>query len=117
MIYRPNPDFQPSLRKQVARRVDRAAFTLQEDLKVTLSTSPSPSAPGQPPGKVTGNLGRSVQTDRSRVESDLIARVGTNLTYGFWQEYGTRLMAARPWLRPTLQRFRSKLVALLGGDA
>lgn len=117
MIYRPNPEFKPSLRKQIAQRVDRAAITLQADLKQTLSISPSPSAPGQPPGVETGNLRRSVQTDRSQVESDLVARVGTNLPYGRWLEYGTRFTAARPWLRTTLAKFRNKLAALLGGDA
>jgi hypothetical protein len=28
--------------------------------------------------------------------------VGTDLKYGFWLEYGTRQMEARPWLRPSL---------------
>ena len=171
--YRANPDFLPGVRKQVAQRLDRAAITLQSDLKQTLSRSASPSTPGQPPGVETGALRRSVQVDRSRVQSDLIARVGTNLPYGRTLEYGARIrpqrakalsvpltteakrydsprkfprdlvlierkgkapllaevqdnkvtpqyvllpsvnLAARPWLRPTLQQFRAKLPALL----
>lgn len=113
--YRENPEFRKNIRKQIAEGVDRAASALQSDIKRTLSISPSPSSPGQPPGVDTGTLRRSVQIDRSRVDSDLLARVGTNVEYGRYLEYGTIKMAARPWLRPTLSKFKGKIASFFRG--
>lgn len=115
--YRENPEFRKNMRKLVAEGVDRASGALQTDLKRVLNRagSPPPSAPGQPPHKATGDLGRSVQIDRSHVESDLKARVGTNKVYGRWLEYGTRIMAARPWMRPTTRKFKDKIARYFVG--
>jgi len=118
MDYRPNPDFVPSIRQQVAEGVLRASITLQNELKVTLSKSPSPSVPGQPPGVDTGTLRRSVQIDVGgiiRGENRLSAKVGTQLDYGRFLEYGTRFMAARPWLRVTFRKFLDKLPTFFKG--
>jgi HK97 gp10 family phage protein len=58
------------------------------------------SAPGQPPNSDTGRLAQSIQWE---IDSDrLHAKVGTNLKYGAWLEFGTKTMAARPWLAPAL---------------
>ena len=58
---------------------------------------------GAPAGSVpsvrTGTLRRSIQ--RSNIEDHSI-RVGTNKKYGYWLEYGTEHMAARPWLYKSL---------------
>ena len=68
-----------------------------------------PSAPGEPPRKQTGRLLASVAWE----VSGLVGRVGTNLPYGRWLELGTRLMAARPWLRRALAECRDKILAIL----
>lgn len=109
--YKNNPDFRNAIRNQIVRGIDRASIALQSDLKQVLSTSPSPSAPGQPPGVDTGTLRRSVQVDRSQVDSELKARVGTNVEYARPLEYGTINMAARPWMRPTVTTFKDKLAS------
>ena len=71
----------------------------------------NPSAPGDPPHKQLGHLRRSVTYE---TETDgLTGRVGTNLLYGLWLELGTRLMAARPWLRRALGDCREQVKALL----
>ncbi len=54
------------------------------------------------PGVVTGSLRASVTHEVVNVGGNTVVRVGTDLMYGFWQEYGTRRRAARPWLRPAL---------------
>jgi hypothetical protein len=68
-----------------------------------------PSAPGEPPHKWTGRLFRSV---RSKVEARKgRARVivaGGNLT-----EFGTKKMAARPYLRPALAKLKSMIALIL----
>ena len=58
----------------------------------------NPSAPGEPPHKQTGRLQSSITSERE----DLVARAGTNVTYGRSLELGTSRMAPRPWLRRAL---------------
>lgn len=41
------------------------------------------------------------------------ARVGTNLEYGVYQEYGTRYMAAQPYLRPAVALTKGRNVNLV----
>ena len=66
------------------------------------------SAPGEPPRKRTGTLQKSVAFEVSWMnlgEPVFTVRVGTNVPYGRFLEYGTRKMAARPWLRPGLAEY------------
>jgi len=73
------------------------------------------SAPGDYPSMRTGHLRRNVQqeTDRER----LIARVGTNVLYGKFLEFGTRKMAARPWLSRGLRDNEAELRSILEIEA
>jgi len=54
------------------------------------------SKPGDPPNTDTGRLVQSIKFEFSNDYA--IGSVGTNLKYGKHLEYGTRTMAARPWL-------------------
>ena len=71
----------------------------------------NPSAPGEPPHKQRGRLLASVAKDVD--PASLTGRVGTNLKYGLFLELGTRLMAARPWLRRSLAERREQVKAIL----
>ena len=53
----------------------------------------------------TGNLLNSVSYS---VQGDS-ARVGTNVEYGVYQEYGTSRMEARPWLRPAVDEHQDEI--------
>jgi hypothetical protein len=75
-----------------------------------LAYGANPSKPGEPPHKQTGRLLGSVAFE---VSDDLEGRVGTNLKYGRWLELGTRLMAARPWLRRALKECQAQILAVL----
>jgi len=73
-----------------------------------------PSAPGDPPKRVEGDLVRSIVAD---VNSEPTRVVGT---YGSTQgekakalEYGTKKMAARPFLRPPLLKRRDEIIRIL----
>lgn len=61
------------------------------------------SAPGEFPKTDRGRLVASIKTDSPPAAKGLIARVGTNLNYGRFLEFGTLKMAARPWLVRTLK--------------
>jgi len=86
------------IRSHVAIRIEYAARTLRDRARTALgqARTPPPSAPGEFPHLVTGHLRRNVQMEMNRAA--LIARVGTNVLYGRYLEFGTWKMLARPWL-------------------
>lgn len=61
------------------------------------------SAPGQPPATDTGRLAASIAEELGRDSTSLVERIGTNVEYALPLEYGSRTMAARPFLRPGLR--------------
>lgn len=67
----------------VSRGLPAAAAVVQGRMKTNLS-GPGPSNPGQPPGQGTGLLKQSITYN----VSGATARIGTNLKYGRWLEYG-----------------------------
>ena len=69
-------------------------------------SSESPSAAGDAPARVTGELAGSIETQQSGMNGH---RIGTSLAYGRMLEFGTGTMAARPWLRPAVERVRGRL--------
>ena len=88
------PETERARRQEAKAKRRRAARFLWE-----------PSKPGEPPRKRTGTLQKSV-AHAIRVEPDaVVARVGTAVRYGYYLEFGTRKMAARPWLRPGFKEY------------
>lgn len=88
---------------------ETAVNSIQDNSNGTLATRYSNgkprkvlvSRPGDPPNTDTGRLVQSIKFDFQN--GGLIGRVGTNLRYGAWLEFGTRDMAARPWLAPAVK--------------
>ena len=86
------------IRKRTERAIAGGAFQVQGAIKKKLNESGSsnimssnertPSAPGEPPAKGTGQLARSIQVDLSELKENLRVRVGTNLIYARIQEFG-----------------------------
>lgn len=68
-----------------------------------------PSKPGEPPKKITSQLQNSITTRVTTTRREIIGEVGTPLKKGFWLEFGTRQMAARPYLRPTIAENKRKI--------
>ncbi len=60
----------------------------------------------------TGRLRSSITHEIIRYKRDVIGKVGTNVLYGIFQEFGTSRMSASPFLRPALAKNLSKIKAL-----
>ncbi len=92
------PALQDGLRDAVKASTVRVWAAVIEEI----STSESPSFPGDPPGRDTGVLMESI---RFVIDSDgLGASVGSPLDYALHLEFGTRYIAERPFLFPALER-------------
>lgn len=63
------------------------------------------SRPGSPPNSDTGRLINSIKF----VKDGNAYKVGTNLKYGAWLEFGTKNMNERPWLSVALVIVSSKI--------
>lgn len=66
------------------------------------------SAEGAAPNTDTGRLVQSVQVEVTGKTVD----VGSTLKYAGWLEFGTKRMAARPWLFPAFERNRAAIIQL-----
>lgn len=64
------------------------------------------SAPGEPPKSDTGRLVSSISHERMGF---LNYAVGANVHYAGYLELGTRKMAARPYLQPTLKEHENEI--------
>lgn len=74
------------------------------------------SAPGDPPTVRTGTLRRSIQVARptpNRQATRVGWKIGVNVKYAGWLEFGTERMQARPFVRPVMKRMRSIGVEML----
>ena len=66
------------------------------------------SAPGEAPKTDTGRLAGSIFAEV--LNGGLRVDVGTDVGYGTHLEFGTKNMAARPWLLPAFERNRDRIV-------
>ena len=101
-------ELKKKMRAQIVKNMTTACLFLEADIKKSL-TGKSPSSPGEPPGKITGTLGRSITHEVEKRLTIVIGRVGTNIIYAIPLEFGTSKMAARPFIRPGLERNKTKL--------
>ncbi len=69
----------------------------------------SPSAPEEAPAVVSGHLAGSITIESPAGGT---ARVGSNAAYAPLLEFGTEDLAARPWLRPAMERVRGQILQL-----
>lgn len=72
------------------------------------------SAPGQPPAVATARLRQSVKTSIEVENRAVVGKVGTDLEYGKALEFGTKNMAARPWLKRSFDESMDKVKGIFG---
>ncbi|GEL44237.1 hypothetical protein MEX01_48280 [Methylorubrum extorquens] len=105
------------LRPEIARAVYAAADIIAADAAVSITNGSIsgaghvPSAPGEPPNADTRQLDTSIAVVLDA--PNLTANVVAQAPYAAALEYGTRKMAARPFLRPALIRNQEAAEALI----
>ena len=73
-----------------------------------LSPTHQASAPGEAPAWDTGALAGSIRFDKV---GNFTAEVSSKIKYAYWLEFGTLTMAARPFMRPAVEKARPKFLA------
>ena len=124
--WNPNGIIEAAL-KITEERMGTAVTFLQGDIKRSLNVGnpggKNPSAPGQPPRKVTARLFNSIFGKVIRDGSQIIGVVGTNVIYGRRLELGfagkdsagrNYNQAPRPFIRPAFTRNRDRIKRILG---
>jgi HK97 gp10 family phage protein len=91
-------DVTKDLERRLAKNLEEAAQHFEVALKAKLNTSHQ-SEPGEAPGKDTGSLQDSI----THVVDGDTAYIGSDDSSALPLEFGTSKMAARPFIRPTLQ--------------
>ena len=71
------------------------------------------SAPGEQPKTDTGSLVSSIFSSLRKDRSRPVAFVGSDIVYAKHLEFGTRRMAARPWLQPAFDRMLPKMIGII----
>lgn len=71
------------------------------------------SAPGEPPATDTGRLVNSIVGDAKVVGKQVQGYLEARTAYAGYLEFGTRKMAARPFMTPAVMRNRDRAIALM----
>lgn len=67
------------------------------------------SMPGGVPAIDTGNLRASIQSKVQVRGINVLGEVGSDMSYSLYLEVGTRTMAKRPFLMPTIRKDKRKI--------
>jgi HK97 gp10 family phage protein len=117
------------------KKIVAVGLQLERDIKLSIS-GPGPAPAGDPPGVDTGRLRASISTNWSgsgmdsgnvgsqaltedgidqpeRRADKFVVRVGSRVEYASWLEWGTRKMAARPFIRPSLDRLKIRIQSMI----
>lgn len=61
----------------------------------------------------TGNLKKSITKEVEKEQDEIVGRIGTNVEYAGYVEYGTKRQAAQPYLRPALLENKEQITKFL----
>lgn len=103
--------------KKLDALLAEAAFRVDEEAKSSIQTGAKTgrtykrrsvthqaSAPGQAPATDTGRLVSSISAMREAFLKYTVGSRERESPHGFWLEFGTSKMAARPWLTPAAEK-------------
>lgn len=103
--------------REVARALYSAGQLIELDAERSITSGAVsgvnhiPSNPGQPPNADTHFLDSNIETE---IGGPGLVTVTSKANYSAALEYGTSRMAARPFMRPAVERNRKKVVQMVG---
>lgn len=95
-------------------RKRRAGKIVVKEAKRLTQKNPMISNEGSPPYGKSGKLQRSIYSKFVAFGRNSVVRVAASAPHARFLEYGTRFMAARPFLRPAIANTREDLRKLFG---
>lgn len=118
----------PQLKQSINQEIDRLVFRVAHQIRNNAvesiqrgtksgreyrrgSVTHRASAPGESPATDTGALVRSIRVDHQPGSG--VADVVAAARYAAFLEFGTRKMAARPFLRPAAEKVKTQLPDLV----
>lgn len=103
--------------REVARALYSAGQLIELDAERSITSGAvsgknhTPSNPGQPPNADTHFLDSNIETE---IGGPGLVTVTSKANYSAALEWGTSRMAARPFMRPAVERNRKKVVQMVG---
>lgn len=103
--------------REVARALYSAGQLIELDAERSITSGAVsgvnhiPSNPGQPPNADTHFLDSNIETE---IGGPGLVTVTSKANYSAALEWGTSKMAARPFMRPAVERNRKKVVQMVG---
>ena len=97
------------VRKTAIESIQRGVKTGQTYKKYNPKREHTASAPGQPPATDTGFLVQNITTEVRSQGKKVIGEIIASTPYAKALEFGTRKMAARPFLNPALRKNKKKI--------
>lgn len=98
-----------SVRENARARLPRAANALRNAELTVLSGNPSPSPPGSPPGRRSGHLRNRWSLISKGSGDDMVFGIKSGVYYSSYLEYGTRKMAARPFVDKIIETAKPEI--------
>lgn len=122
-------EMERALRARLSRNMKQAALYVKGQVQRSINRGnadgKNPSAPGEPPKKVTARLFQSIATDQRESPLEITGVIGTNVEYAKRLEYGFtgtdsagRVVdqAPRPFLRPGIENNRQAIRTILAKE-
>mgnify|MGYP003109191431 CR=1 FL=1 len=97
------------VRKTAVESIQRGVKTGETYKKYNPKRTHTASAAGQPPATDTGFLVQNITTDVRSQGTKVIGEIIASTPYAKALEFGTRKMAARPYLNPALRKNKKKI--------
>jgi len=114
----------PAAKRGAVKGLHAVALVLQSEVRRSILKGPATgriyrrrgivhqaSAPGEAPQSDTGTLARSVISEVDEQQMEAVVTAGTR--YAKWLEFGTRLMAARPFMAVALRKMVQRIKAIM----